>query len=78
MRLDRSKVRDLVLIFYLVGVLLFIWGNSMMTAQVSSAVSGGIQHFLLSAFPWIEKTRFLLFCVRNLRKVVHFSEFFLP
>lgn len=77
MQLDRSKVRDLVLFFYLVGVLLFIWGNSLMTAEASSAVSGGMQNFLLSAFPWIEKTHVLLFCVRNIRKVMHFSEFFL-
>ena len=77
MQRERHRIRDLVLIFYLVGMLFFIWGNSMASAELSSSASGGLQDTLLALFPWIKKTNFLFFCVKNLRKVMHFTEFFL-
>ena len=49
--------------------ILFIWGNSMLTGEVSGDISGGIMAWLMGIFgqlPWGELV---------LRKLGHFSEF---
>ena len=75
--MDRSKIRDLTLLFYCVGILLFIWGNSAVPADASSADSGNVQAWILSVFPFLSEIPFLLFLANRLRKVMHFTEFFL-
>ena len=75
--MDRCRIRDLTLLFYCVGVLLFIWGNSAMPAAASSADSGGIRAWLLSVFPFFSEIPIFLFLVDHLRKIMHFTEFFL-
>ena len=51
-------------------VLCFIWGNSMLSGEESSAVSGGMLGWLTGTFP------FLKWLPENLlRKFGHFSEF---
>lgn len=51
-------------------VLCFIWGNSMLTGEESGAVSGGLLHWLIHHFPFLNWLPELL-----LRKLGHFCEF---
>jgi VanZ family protein len=77
MRMDRYRVRDLTLFFYCVGILLFIWGNSAVPAAASAEDSGGVRSWLLSLFPDAVEIPFFRFLFDHLRKVMHFTEFFL-
>lgn len=52
------------------GVLCFIWGNSMLPGEESGAISGGLLAWLVRTFPFLKWMPELL-----LRKLGHFSEF---
>ena len=51
-------------------VLCFIWGNSMLPGEESSAISGGLLAWLIGTFPFLKGLPELV-----LRKLGHFSEF---
>ena len=57
----------------IIGLLCFIWGNSLMTGADSGSVSGGILAWLGQFFPGLMTEEGHHF----LRKAAHFSEFFL-
>lgn len=70
--ITRTKGRMRLCVTLLVLNLLFIWGNSMMPASVSSAISGWVKDLLSAIFPGAvseEQGHGLL------RKIAHFSEF---
>lgn len=52
------------------GVLCFIWGNSMLPGEESGAISGGLLAWLVRTFPFLKWMPELL-----LRKLGHFMEF---
>ena len=64
--------RNRLWVFLLAGVLLFIWGNSLLPASVSGAISGWLHRILSALLPGDGN-------VSNgdglLRKIAHFTEF---
>ena len=58
----------------LLMILAFIWGNSMLKAENSSELSGGLFE-LIKTLPWIGKISVINEAL--LRKMAHFGEFFL-
>lgn len=69
-----SRKKQLWLLNLLIlGLLCFIWGNSLMTAKESSGVSKGVLAWLGEFIPFFAGGAHHGF----LRKLAHFSEFFL-
>lgn len=54
----------------IVMLLCFIWGNSMLSGDISGAISGGLLGWLIKTFPFLNWLPEYL-----LRKIGHFSEF---
>ena len=67
------KTQVLLLNLTILLILGFIWGNSMMTAQESGGMSSGILAWLGEFIPFFAGGAHHTF----LRKLAHFSEFFL-
>lgn len=57
-------------LFFIFLVLCFIWGNSLLDGEESSAISGGLLGWLTHTFPFLKGLP-----ERLLRKAGHFSEF---
>lgn len=67
------KAQVLLLTLLIAALLCFIWGNSMMTAKESGSLSKGVLAWVKEIFPIFAGSG----GHKLLRKVAHFSEFFL-
>lgn len=69
--MNRNTKRGLLTVLILVN-LAFIWGNSLMPGDESSAVSGGVIQLLYRIFPFLPTGEGFHMLIR---KLAHFSEF---
>jgi glycopeptide antibiotics resistance protein len=62
-----GKNRKVLCAVALAGILLFIWGNSLLDKPMSAGLSSWVLEELLGGLPWLSHTA--------LRKLAHFVEF---
>lgn len=70
---DRRHILKIALLVVIAATLLFIFVNSALPREVSSAESEAVGGFIASIFP--EGTWMNSFLTENIRKIAHFSEF---
>lgn len=69
--MKRKHLRILLVVFIILN-LAFIWGNSAMAGEQSSAMSGGVMAFIHRLLPFLPEGEMVQAIIR---KLAHFSEF---